>query len=458
VEDPLATSLNGLTGAAASTDATTGLGQGINVQQFVTLAVAGDQANITNLQNEQTAFNAQTTALQQITADLNNLQTAADALNDPLGALDSQIATSSNSNVLNATASSTAASGGHTVTVNNLATTSSYYTNPVASSSTPLSAGSFTIQSGSNAPVTITVGSANNTLDELAASINGQNAGVTASVINDANGARLALVSNASGAPGDLTVSGNTTNLIFNKAVSGINASLVVDGVPISSTTNSISGVINGVTLALSSPAPTTPVTISVNPDASQAVAAVNNFVSAYNTAIKDINAQFAVNPDGSANGPLGADSSLQQAQQSLLGAVAFASSTSGTASNLASIGVNLNDDGTLSVDSGTLSAALSTNYAGVQNFLQSATTGFASNLSNTITNLTEPSIGLLSLDASGISQSSGDLSSQISDLQAALTVKEQNLTTIYAQVNTTLQELPLLEQQTSRQLSGLQS
>lgn len=450
----MATSLNGLTSAAASTNTTTGLGQGIDVQQFVTLAVAGDQANITNLQNEQTTFNSQTTALQKITADLNSLQTAAFALNDPLGALDAQLATSSNTSVVGATSSSTAASGNHTVTVSNLATTSSYYTDPVASSSTPLSAGSFTIQVGSNAPVTITVDNSNNTLDGLAASINGQNNGVTASVISDANGARLALVSNTSGQPGDLTVTANTTNLNFHKAVNGVNASLTVDGVPISSTTNSVSGVINGVTLSLTAPAPGSPVTISINPDTSQAVTAINNFVSAYNTAITDINAQFAVNPDGSANGPLEADSSLQQAQQSLLSAIAYAS-TNGTVSNLASIGVNLNDDGTLSVDSGTLNAALTSNFSDVQNFLQSASTGFANNLNNTITSLIEPSVGLLSLDSSGIAQSSQDLSAQISDLQAALAVKEQNLTTIYAQVNTTLQELPLLEAQTSQQLTS---
>ncbi len=451
----MATSLNGLSTADGSSNTGTGLGQGIDVQQFVTLAVAGQQANITNLQTEQTGLNSQTTALQQITTDLNNLQTAADALSDPLGAFDALDATTSNSGVVSATAASTATSGEHTVTVTNLANTSSYYTNPVATSSTPLTTGSFTVEAGSNAPVTITVDNTNNTLDQLAASINNQNDGVTASVITDANGARLALVSNTSGAPGDLTVSGNTTNLNFNKAVTGINASLTVDGVPVSSTTNSVSGVINGVTLSLSSPAPTTPVTISVNPDTAQATTAINAFVSAYNTAIGDINTQFSVNADGSANGPLEADSSLQQAQQSLLSAIDFSSTTSGTVSNLASIGVNLNNDGTLSVDSGTLAGALSANYSDVQNFLQATSTGFANNLSNTITGLTEPSSGILSLDASGIAQSSSDLASQISDLQAALVVQEQNLTLIYAQVNDTLQQLPLLEAQTNTQLSS---
>ena len=444
-----------ITGAGASS-VSTGLGTGIDVSQFVQLALAGDQANITNLQNQQGGLGAQTTALQQITTDLNNLRAAANALSDPLGALDAQSTTSSNAGVVSATASSTAASGAHSVIVNNLATTSSYYTDPVASSSTPLSAGSLTLQVGTGAPVTITVDNSNNTLDGLIATINGQNDGVTASVINDANGARLALVSNTSGAPGDVTVSGNTTNLNFHKAVTGANASLVVDGVPISSTSNSIAGVINGVTLSLNSPNIGVPVTVSVSPDTSQAISAVNSFVSAYNTAIKDINAQFAVNPDGSGGGALQADGSLQQAQQLLLGAISASSTTTGAVSNLASIGINLQDDGTLSVDSGTLSTALSGNFANVQSFFQTQGTGFADQLSNTLSSLTNASTGILGLDASGISQTSRDLSQQISDLQSALAVKQQNLTLIYAQVNTTLQELPLLQSQLAQQLGSL--
>jgi flagellar hook-associated protein 2 len=421
----------------------------------VQLALSNDQANITTLQNQQTAFNSQSTALQQITTDLNNLQSAAFALNDPLGSLSAQTATSSNSSVLSATAASTAASGAHTITVNSLATTSSYYTNPVASSSTPLATGSFQIQVGSGAPATVTVDSTNNTLDQLAASINNQNIGVTASVINDANGSRLALVSQTTGAPGDLTVSSNTTGLTFNKAVTGTNASLVVDGVPISSATNTVTGVINGVTLNLGSPSPSSPVTLNVAPDTSQATNAINQFVSAYNTAVQDINTQFQINPDGSGGGPLEADDSLRQAQAALLSAVSYSTSGNNGAVNLASIGVNLNDDGTLSVDSGALSSALSSNYSGVQSFLQSTSNGFAGNLSTALTGLTDPSTGVLGLDAQGITQSSQALGQQISDLQAALAIKQQNLTQVYSQVNATLQELPLLQSQISQQLGS---
>jgi flagellar hook-associated protein 2 len=227
-----------------------------------------------------------------------------------------------------------------------------------------------------------------------------------------------------------------------------------VDGVPISSATNTVSGVINGVTLNLASASPGTPVSITTAPDTTQASAAVNNFVSSYNTTIQDINAQFAVLSDGSGGGPLEADGSLREAQAALLAAVSYSTSGNNGAVNLASIGINLNNDGTLSATASSLTSALASNFSGVQKFLQTTTTGFASNLSTVLGNFTDSSQGALGLDAKGISQSSQALSQQISDLQAALVNKRQGLTAVYAQVNATLQQLPLLQLQLTQQLA----
>jgi hypothetical protein len=62
----------------------------------------------------------------------------------------------------------------------------------------------------------------------------------------------------------------------------------------------------------------------------------------------------------------------------------------------------------------------------------------------------------VLGLDAQGISQSSQNLGQQIADLQAALSIKQQGLIKVYSQVNTTLQELPLLQAQISQQISSV--
>jgi flagellar hook-associated protein 2 len=549
-------------GTGASTGNSTGLGQGIDVNSFVQLALAPETANITSLQAQQATVNNESSALSAITSNLTALQSAASALSDPLGVLSSEITTSSNPNAVTATASSSSLPGAHTIAITSLATTSSLYSDTVATSNTPLATGdTISISAGGTPVASVTVGSTNNTLAQIAAAINNQatsyasdsvasgtttlgigdtisisgggssiatvavnstnntltgiatainnetslvhasvitdtngahlsivnalggpgNLAITgnlhlpnttainftqvvearASVINDANGARLAVVSGASGAPGNLTITGSlhridNSAVNFTQAVPGLNAVLSVDGVPISSTTNTVSNVINGVTLNLEGPTTNGPATLIVAPDTSSITAAVNQLVSSYNTAITAINAQFQVSSSGTGGGSLEADNSLRDAQQTLLNAITYSTAGNGGAVNLTNLGISVNNDGTLSVDSGALATALFSNFSGVQNFLQSPSSGFAANLNTVLSGMTDSTTGTLGLDAQGLTQSSLDLTNQISDLQASIAVQTQNLTAVYAQVNTTLQELPLLQQQLSQQLASI--
>jgi flagellar hook-associated protein 2 len=123
---------------------------------------------------------------------------------------------------------------------------------------------------------------------------------------------------------------------------------------------------------------------------------------------------------------------------------------------NLESLGVSLGDDGTPTVDSSKLATVLQANFSNVQGFLQDSATGYAHNLDQVLTNLTDPTAGALGLDQVGVQQNQRDIANQISDLQAALATQRTNLTLLYSQVNATLQELPLLQQQISQQLNGL--
>ena len=99
--------------------------------------------------------------------------------------------------------------GTHTVVVNSLAQTSSGYMAAVANASDTLT-GSITLQVGSGTARTITLNSSDNTLTGLASAINASSAGITASVLTDANGSRLSLVSSTSGTHGNIVVSSNS--------------------------------------------------------------------------------------------------------------------------------------------------------------------------------------------------------------------------------------------------------
>src|SRR5689334_16612789 len=225
-------------------------GSGIDVGTVVSQLITAKSAPLQIMQQQQSDLQTQATALTSVNTDLNSLATAVAALTNTLGPITAQAATSSNPAVVTASALNSATAGAHTIVVSNLATNSSYYTNSLAANTT-LSAGHFTLQVGTGAPVTFNISGSNVTLTTLANSINQQNLGVTASVINDANGQRLSIVSTNTGAPADLSVTGDTTGLGFTKGVTGTNASLTVDGIPISSTTNTVTNAIPGVTLNL---------------------------------------------------------------------------------------------------------------------------------------------------------------------------------------------------------------
>jgi flagellar hook-associated protein 2 len=437
-----------------------GLGQGLNVQQLVSQQIQADSGPLTARQGEQTQLSAQTAALNTISADLLTLQGSVQNLTSITGGLSSAQANSSDTSVVTATADTSAQQAVHNIVVTSLATTASYYTNRAtlpASGTTPLATGgSFTVNAGSNS-ATITITSSNNTLEGLAAAINSSTVGgsVTASVIQDSTGARLTIVSNTSGAPGDFTITdtGNSTGLNFTKPVSGVNASLTVDGVPISSATNTVTGVIQGVTLSLNSANPNETVALGVQPDASAATDAISQFVTTYNQVVSDLNAQFAVNPVTGSSGILSADGTLSLIQDQLFTAINF--SGSGTIANLGNIGLNLQNDGTIQVDGATLANALQGNFSEVQSFFQSTSTGLGLALTNALNNAADPTQGPIALDLQGISQQQSDISSQIADIQYNLTIEQQNLVTKYSQVNAVLEQLPVLQQQISQQLAG---
>jgi len=425
--------------------------QGINVQQAVSEALAAEAQPEVQWQNQQAGLQAQTTDLNQIESDVTALENSLTALGDPTGALSAMTTASSNTNIVTATAANGSASGNHVVVVNSLATSASWYSDAVANGETPLQAGSFTIQVGSGTPTQITVGSGVNTLDDLATAINGMNLGVTASVVNDSSGSRLSIVSNSTGAANNFTISNDTT-INFTQATVGQDASLTVDGIPVDSASNTVTGAVNGVTFNLLSAAPGTAVNIAVAPDTNAASTAVSNFVSAYNAVVGDVNTQYTVGANNM-EGPLAGDSTIALLQSDLLSAGGY-SSGGGQVATLADLGITMNKDGTLTLDSGQLGNAIQNNFGAVQSFMQGASSnGFVSFLNNQMSSLTDPSNGAFTVDLQSISNENQDLQNQINNFQTYLQQQEIILTNEFNQANILMQELPTEEAQINAEL-----
>jgi flagellar hook-associated protein 2 len=395
----------------------------------------------------------QTTALTQIQTDATSLDNDMQSLNSLTGPLSQMAVTSSNSSIVSASAASGASAGDYVVVVSDLAAADSWSSSTVASASTPLAAGSFTITPAGGSATTISTGTGTSTLTDVANTINSDDLGVTASVVTDANGARLVIVSNTSGSAADFTVAAGSGGLTFNEFAPGANASLTVNGLSIVSASNTVTGAVPGLTLNLLSASPGTQVSLSVAPDVSQVSTAINQFVSDYNTLIGDLNTQYT--DTGSGEGPLGSDSTVRTLQTDLLGALGYTSTINGTTSSLATLGISVGNDGTLTVDSSTLTSALQNNFSGVQNFFQgTALNGFANSLDQQLTSFISPGDGAFTVDLQSISDQNTDLQNDISNFQTNyITPLQTQLQASYSNAEILLQQLPTETKQIDEEL-----
>ena len=195
-------------------------GAGFDVSTTVSEIVANLEKIETPWKTDLSSLESQDTVISSLGTLLSNLSNDMSSLTESTGVLAEKTGSSSNTNVLELTAASTSAvAGTHSVTVNSMAETSSGYMAKLASASDTLS-GSITLQVGSGTARTITLDSSDDTLSGLASAINSSSAGITASVLTDATGSRLSLVSGTSGANGNITVSDNTLSAAVSNTLS----------------------------------------------------------------------------------------------------------------------------------------------------------------------------------------------------------------------------------------------
>jgi flagellar hook-associated protein 2 len=398
-------------------------GAGFDVTSTVNQIVTNMQAVETPWKNQLTTLQSQDTVLTNIGTDLSSLSTAMQSLTDFQGVLAEKQGSSSDTSVLELTSASTSAvAGSHTVSVQALATTSSYVSGAITNAGDTLS-GTLTINSKN-----ITIDSTTNTLSSLANAINSGSYGVTANVITDSSGSRLSLVSQTSGSSGSISVSSTlqdtntSTALNFSQSQPGADAQLTVDGVSITSASNTVSNVIQGVTFQLLSDAnPNEQIQVEITNNNSDVESALNTVVTDYNKVMSDLNAQEGNDSSGNPE-PLFGNPTMATLQQSLQSALTFlqpanavgSTSTVGTSDTLqGSISISVGGGTAQQIDvpaSGdqTLSGlAAAINSAKIGVTASVITAGNASTLS--LVNATNGSAGSISVDSSSLTdQTSG--------------------------------------------------
>lgn len=339
----------------------------------------------------------------KLTAQLSGVSTLKSAITDFATALESLVKggslqaqpTSSNSGVLTATAISGAKLTSLTgsIRVDRLATAqSAASTASVASKDTVIGTGTLTLKlgtasyDGSGAMTGITGGDANNdgvedvitidltngSLTDIARAINGKKAGVTASVVTDADGRAFLSLRGETGMAKAFTLTatddptGNLAQFNVGPGATGMNitgragnAALTVDGIAVERASNSISDLVDGVKLDLVGTSPTA-VTLSSSTPTTALTNAIEAVVFTYNEVMAELKKQ--TDP---ITGDLRSDPGAQNLLRSMKALTTrdlLPGAAPGTPRTLAELGVNTNRDGTLSVNSDTLAKAMASN------------------------------------------------------------------------------------------------
>jgi flagellar hook-associated protein 2 len=417
-------------------------GQGFDVAATVTQIQASEQAIETPWQNQLTALQAQDAAFTSLGTDLSSLTTSLQALTDFQGVFAAKQGSSSNTDLLSLTsASATAAAGSHTVTISQLAQTSSEASSAISNANDTLS-GSVTIQGH-----TFNVDSADTTVASLASAINSAGIGVKAGLITDSSGTRLSLVSGTSGASGQLSVTSSLSgassgSITFQTGQAGLDAILKVDGVSITSASNTVTGAIPGVTFQLlSSASPGTEVQVQITNDTNAIGTAMRNFTTAYNKVIKDINTQETPVSGGTAP-PLLGSPALALLQSQLSGSL-FGGSASGSIKSITQLGISINNDGTLTLDPDTLNGILNSSFSDVVGFMQNSAS-FGQTMSTALNGLgTQAPNGSIYLAQQQNASQEAALNQDITNENTLLAAQKTQLTNELNTANQILQSIP---------------
>jgi flagellar hook-associated protein 2 len=422
------------------------------VTALVNAREAAPQAQITD----------QTNQVNTTLGGLNTLNTSLGSLQSALATLTSVSTFSSYNATLTPTGGSnsigtastlpSAQPGTYTVAVTQLATAqqraSGAYT-----SGTAVGAGTLSVTVGSST-MNLSV-SATDSLSDIASAINtsSSNPGVTATIINGVNGQQLMLGSSKTGVANAFTVSAGSTSSSGLQSLAttlntpgsneAVDAKLTVNGIAVDSPTNTVSGMMDGVTLSLTS---TGTNTLTVAQDSTAAQNAIQGFVTAYNSYISTVNSLSSYTSTsstaGSASGtagPLLGDATLASVQSQVAN-VLDGTVKGNSIGTLANLGITRQADGTLSIDTSTLNSALTSNPSAVQN-LFSGTNGYATTLNSALNSYTS-SDGIITTRITSLNNQLTQLGTQQTALNSRMAVYQQQLQQQYTALDTLMSTL----------------
>jgi flagellar hook-associated protein 2 len=467
----------------------------LDVPTLVSQLMAVERRPIDKLNAKIASSETKISSFGTLSSLVSTFQTASRTLSSSLQKLAS---TPSDANVLSASAGSTAVPGSYAVNVSKLAQSQNLIAAGQTSSSAPIGDGSATtvtfdlgtisydplnggaltngiytgasFASNGNGTASITIDGTNNTLEGIRDAINAAAMGVTATIVNDGSGTpyRLALTSSNSGVSNSIKITtsggdGTINSLLgydpegtqnLTQTLEAQNASLTVNGIAITSASNTVSEAIQGVTLTLKNTT-SSPASLTVARDTTAINTAASSFVEAYNALASQIKSRSAYGTNGSAGGALAGDGTLRTMQDQLRD-IFNTPATGGTLTSLAQVGISIQKDGSLQLDSSKLNTAIAANYSDVTNLISSAS-GFATRLEEWARSALAPD-GLIDTRTQSLNKYIKDQNEAVDRLENRLAALEKKYRLEYTNLNLLLSNMNSTSTFLTQQLASSQS
>lgn len=440
----------------------TGVGSGLDIGGIVKQLVAAERApQQTRLDSKEARVQSQLSAYGSLKSSLSSFQSSLSALSDAETFL-KRSATVGDKDVFGVTVDTTAAAGDYSVEVEQLATRHKIASAAYADSETSVGTGQLSITvNGETMTLDIEAGS-----DSLAAirdAINNSedNPGVSASIVNDQDGAHLVLTADKSGVENAVSVAvvtdgsdtGDLAQLVYDpnaasnpmtEKVEALDSIVHIDGFTQTSADMQITDMIEGVTLDLKEARPGESISLSISRDTASITKSVEGFVSNYNKLVAVINDLTAYNPETNTAGLLQGDATVRgiasRLRQALSDSIGGLNSDINT---LAELGITTGDNGKLVLDSETLQSVMDENFNAISEVF-SGDAGYATRFDDLVGGLVQAG-GLLDIRTQGLEgqiDRIGDqreaLDRRIASIEARYTAQFNALDSLLGQLNST--------------------
>ncbi|QFY77311.1 flagellar hook-associated protein 2 [Alcaligenes faecalis] len=363
-----------------------GVGSGLKLDELLEDLRKTEKKSLAVIQSRQVANTNKISAYGQLKSSLAELQTAAKTLNseDSFGA----VKVTANSENIKVTGNSKAAPGQYVIKVDNLATRQTLTAGAHESRDTAIGeGGKITVRLANGKEHSLDMKGQDTSLQGVMNAINADaDLGMKATIINtgDPNEPyRLQLSAGATGEAASISsirVDGNDdlADLLnfdaSDPAASGFeqtkaqNAKLTVNGIAITSQSNTLKNTIEGLEITLNK-AGDEAINVDVAKDDGVAAKAVKDYVEAYNKFNKSIRALTAYNVDLKQGAALTGDSMAREAQNAMRDATLGFVPGEGEIRSLVGLGINIDPKtGDLQLDEKKLNEVLKTNMADVKN------------------------------------------------------------------------------------------